>query len=123
MIETRIELPGAPPELRHLVEAADAVLHERAENSQGLKFVGVWSADGSAPVTERMRLTVRLDQDEVSHAVTAAELADHRDTRDAVREAVRAVVRESSHRSAREIVRLVEEIRSELASEVTTVGH
>jgi hypothetical protein len=122
VIETRIELPGAPEQVREFVGAADAMLHERAKNSQGLKFSGVWTSDGSTPVTERVRLTVRLGQDELSRPVTAAELADPRDARDAVRDAMRGLLRESSHRSAREIVRLVEEIRSALASELATVG-
>ena len=71
MIETRIDLPGAPEEVRKLVEAADAVLRERAKNSRGLRIAGVWGLDGSAPVTERVRLTLRLDPVELAVSVSA----------------------------------------------------
>jgi hypothetical protein len=122
MIETRIELPDAPADVLKRVEAADAMLHERAENAQGLKFFGVWTADGSAPLTEQVRLTVRLGQDEFSRSITRTELTDPRNARDAVRDAVWGVTRESSHRSARELLRVVAEIKADAASELESVG-
>ena len=122
MIETRIDLPGAPAEVLKLVQAADAMLRERAENTQGLKYAGEWTADGLAPLTERVRLTVRLGGDEFSRPISRTELTDPRDTRDAIRAAMRVLLRESSHRNTRELLRLVEEIRAANAAELETVG-
>lgn len=114
MIETRIELPDAPTELRKQVEAADAVLRNEANKIKGLTLSGIWRQDDPTRSHGHVHLALRLGQDGAGFGLVPAELQDLGRVRSLVREALWTLTTEYAQTLQQEILQLREELKGDL---------
>jgi hypothetical protein len=114
MVESRIELPGAPADLLRLVEAADAMLREHGSKLKGQTVKAVWRVDGSFPPTERIALDLVLNRVVTTFVVWRAQLADPKKMRAAIRDHMWMVVTTFALNNQDEILKLVAELKPPL---------
>ncbi len=114
MIETRIELPGAPAEVRALVEAADAILREEAEKLKGLALDADWKSLDPPPVPYWVRLTLRLGTAGMSFGFEYSQLANPKEVRATIRQSLWGLATNYAETLRQDVIKLRKEMKPEL---------